>query len=130
MDDRLRARGVTVSMYGEPLENGREVTKDVYAENEELKEEIQKLAGQIQYVKIVGMLMDNHHIKEPKRDGYFSRETFTKSILENTTHYCSTCSAVIKKDRRKRGGRSSIISNSIFSVCHQFALLIDDASTT
>ena len=51
--------------------------KDIYAENEELKEEIQKLAGQIQYLKIVGMLMENRHIK-PKRDGYFSKENCSK----------------------------------------------------
>jgi len=36
------------------------------------QEEIQKLAGQVQYVKIVGMLMENRHIRE-KKDGYFSR---------------------------------------------------------
>ena len=42
--------------------------------------EIQKLAGQIQYVKVVGMLMDNHHIKNPKKDGYFSKENFVKNM--------------------------------------------------
>jgi len=84
VDDRLRARGATVSMYGEALgtaDNGDgQKQKDVYVENEELKEEIQKLAGQIQYVKVVGMLMDNHHIKNPKKDGYFSKENFVKNM--------------------------------------------------
>ena len=42
-----------------------------------LQEEIQKLAGQIQYLKIVGMLMENRHIK-PKKDGYFSKENCSK----------------------------------------------------
>ena len=41
------------------------------------QEEIQKLAGQIQYLKIVGMLMENRHIK-PKKDGYFSKENCSK----------------------------------------------------
>ena len=42
VDDRLRARGATVSMYGEALgtaDNGDgQKQKDVYVENEELKE--------------------------------------------------------------------------------------------
>lgn len=76
LDDRIRARGNAASMIEVPLE--REVAqKDVYAENEELKEEIQKLAGQIQYLKIVGMLTENRHIK-PKKDGYFSKESCSK----------------------------------------------------
>ena len=44
-----------------------------------LQEEIQKLAGQIQYLKIVGMLTENRHIK-PKKDGYFSKETCSKQF--------------------------------------------------
>merc|ERR1719270_379439 len=76
LDDRIRARGNAASMIEVPLE--RNVTqKDVYVENEELKEEIQKLAGQIQYLKIVGMLTENRHIK-PKKDGYFSKENCSK----------------------------------------------------
>ena len=39
LDDRLRARGATVSMYGEALgDAGSPGDKDVYVENEELKE--------------------------------------------------------------------------------------------
>merc|ERR1711878_203631 len=41
------------------------------------QEEIQKLAGQIEYLKIVGMLSENPHIK-PKKDGYFSKENCSK----------------------------------------------------
>ena len=47
------------------------------------QEEVQKLAGQIQYVKIVGMLMDNRHIRE-KKDGYFSRLVVTEKICNRT----------------------------------------------
>lgn len=78
LDDRIRARGNAASMIEVPLEKDG-AQKDVYAENEELKEEIQKLAGQIQYLKIVGMLMENRHIK-PKRDGYFSKENCSKHL--------------------------------------------------
>ena len=63
-----------------PLER-EAAQKDVYAENEELKEEIQKLAGQIQYLKIVGMLTENRHIK-PKKDGYFSKESCSKQFQQ------------------------------------------------
>ena len=76
LDDRIRARGNAASMIEVPLER-EAAQKDVYAENEELKEEIQKLAGQIQYLKIVGMLTENRHIK-PKKDGYFSKESCSK----------------------------------------------------
>jgi len=76
LDDRIRARGNAASMIEVPLERNA-TQKDVYVENEELKEEIQKLAGQIQYLKIVGMLMENRHIK-PKKDGYFSKENCSK----------------------------------------------------
>lgn len=51
--------------------------RDVFLENEELKEEVAKLAAQVQYLKIVGMLADNIHVK-PKRDGYFSKQTCAK----------------------------------------------------
>lgn len=75
-DDRIRARGNAASMIEVPLEKEAS-QKDVFVENEELKEEIQKLAGQIEYLKIVGMLMENRHVK-PKKDGYFSKENCSK----------------------------------------------------
>ena len=80
LDDRIRARGNAASMIEVPLER-EAAQKDVYAENEELKEEIQKLAGQIQYLKIVGMLTENRHIK-PKKDGYFSKESCSKQFQQ------------------------------------------------
>ncbi|PSN35402.1 putative G-protein coupled receptor, partial [Blattella germanica] len=48
-----------------------EETADLYQENEELKEEIQKLAAQIEFMKIVHMEMNNRHLK-PKPGGYFN----------------------------------------------------------
>ena len=73
--------------------------RDIYIENEELKvwiafghgfcqlsficllfqEEIQKLAGQVQYLKIVGMLTENRHLKN-KQEGYFSKEHYNKTF--------------------------------------------------
>ena len=69
----------TTSMFGVPFELSEPEHKDVYEENEELKEEIQKLAGQLEYLKIVGMLIDNRHVK-PRKDGYFSRENCVKHL--------------------------------------------------
>ena len=101
-DDHIRARGANASIVGEPfgtnetkdmfLENqelkvrhcDRFITMLLkllclfYTPNHiklmilRFQEEVQKLAGQIQYIKIVGMLMDNRHIRE-KKEGYFSR---------------------------------------------------------
>lgn len=47
-----------------------------------LQEEIQKLAGQIEFMKIVNMEMNNRHIK-PKPGGYFT--TSVSSIQSPTT---------------------------------------------
>ena len=77
------------------------------------------MAGQIQYVKIVGMLMDNHHIKSTKKDGYFSKENFAKNfgltLDGNNTAVVSSATPVSKKDGKKSArGRPSM--HSIFSV--------------
>lgn len=70
-DSRARARGVTASFSLNGIGLVPEETTDLYQENEELKEEIQKLAAQIEFMKIVHMEMYNRHIK-PKAGGYFS----------------------------------------------------------
>ncbi|XP_057380872.1 probable G-protein coupled receptor CG31760 [Daphnia carinata] len=44
---------------------------DLYRENEELKEQLQKLAGHMEFMKIVHMGVNNPHLK-PKPGGYFS----------------------------------------------------------
>ncbi|KAK0170883.1 hypothetical protein PV328_008674 [Microctonus aethiopoides] len=72
-DSRACGRGITSG--GSSLNGIRDLvaeeTTDLYQENEELKEEIQKLAAQIEFMKIVHMEMHNRHIK-PKLGGYFS----------------------------------------------------------
>ncbi|XP_012340711.1 probable G-protein coupled receptor CG31760 isoform X7 [Apis florea] len=70
-DSRARARGVTASFSLNGIGLVSEEATDLHQENEELKEEIQKLAAQIEFMKIVHMEMYNRHIK-PKAGGYFS----------------------------------------------------------
>ncbi|KAK6628221.1 hypothetical protein RUM43_002033 [Polyplax serrata] len=69
-DNRARARGVTASFSLNGIGLAPEETADLYQENEELKEEIQKLAGQIEFMKIVHMETNNRHLK-PKTGSYF-----------------------------------------------------------
>ncbi|KAE8747621.1 hypothetical protein FOCC_FOCC005600, partial [Frankliniella occidentalis] len=71
-DNRARARGVTASFSLNGIGLVPEETADLYQENEELKEEIQKLAAQIEFSKIVAMELHNRHLK-PKPGGYFSQ---------------------------------------------------------
>lgn len=52
------------SMVGVPINSTNQM--DVYQENEELKEELQKLAAKVEFYKIVGMVSTNHHIKHNK----------------------------------------------------------------
>ncbi|XP_076275307.1 putative G-protein coupled receptor CG31760 [Rhynchophorus ferrugineus] len=70
-DNRARSRGVTASFSLNGIGLVPEEAPDLYQENEELKEEIQKLAAQIEFMKIVHMEMNNRHIK-PKAGGYFT----------------------------------------------------------
>nr|XP_045608318.1 probable G-protein coupled receptor CG31760 isoform X1 [Procambarus clarkii]XP_045608319.1 probable G-protein coupled receptor CG31760 isoform X1 [Procambarus clarkii]XP_045608320.1 probable G-protein coupled receptor CG31760 isoform X1 [Procambarus clarkii]XP_045608321.1 probable G-protein coupled receptor CG31760 isoform X1 [Procambarus clarkii] len=70
-DNRARAKGVTASFSLNGLGVMNEEPADLSQENEELKEEIQKLAAQMEFMKIVHMEMNNRHLK-PKPGGYFS----------------------------------------------------------
>ncbi|XP_055590502.1 probable G-protein coupled receptor CG31760 isoform X2 [Uranotaenia lowii] len=70
-DQRARKRGITASFSLNGIGLVPEETADLYQENEELKEEIQKLAAQIEFMRIVHMEMNNRHLK-PKPGGYFT----------------------------------------------------------
>ncbi|GIX71967.1 hypothetical protein CEXT_220221 [Caerostris extrusa] len=60
-----------------------EEPQDLYQENEELKEEVQKLASQIEFMKIVHMEVNNRHLK-PKHGGFFSQTTTNQSpVIKN-----------------------------------------------
>lgn len=62
-DNRSRARGVNASFSLNGVGLVHEETTDLYQENEELKEEIHKLATQIELMKLLHMEMNNRHLK-------------------------------------------------------------------
>jgi len=75
-DNRARARGVTASFSLNGISVTNEEPPDLYRENEELKEELQKLASQMEFMKIVHMGLNNRHLK-PKSGGYFHASNAT-----------------------------------------------------
>ncbi|GFQ89776.1 probable G-protein coupled receptor CG31760, partial [Trichonephila clavata] len=82
-DNRARARGVTASFSLNGVGPVYEEPQDLYQENEELKEEVQKLASQIEFMKIVHMEVNNRHLK-PKHGGFFSQPTSNQSpVIKN-----------------------------------------------
>lgn len=105
-DHRARFRGITASFSLNGIGLVPEDSPDLYQENEELKvkpflshakspfqiliffenfqEEIQKLAAQIEFMKIVNMEMNNRHIK-PKPGGYFTSVTSIQSPTSKVT---------------------------------------------
>ncbi|XP_055376152.1 probable G-protein coupled receptor CG31760 isoform X2 [Condylostylus longicornis] len=80
-DNKARVRSITASFSLNGVGLVPEDSPDLYQENEELKEEIQKLAHQIEFMKTVHMQMNNRHIK-PKPGGYF---TITSTSFQTPT---------------------------------------------
>lgn len=70
-DNKARVRSITASFSLNGVGLVPEESPDLYQENEELKEQIQKLAHQIEFMKTVHMQMNNRHLK-PKPGGYFT----------------------------------------------------------
>ncbi|XP_015789832.1 probable G-protein coupled receptor CG31760 [Tetranychus urticae] len=62
-DNRVRARGINASFSLNGVGLVHEETTDLYQENEELKEEIHKLATQIELMKLMQMEINNRHLK-------------------------------------------------------------------
>lgn len=101
-DNRARAKGVTASFSLNGLGVMDDEPADLCQENEELKEEIQKLAAQMEFMKIVHMEMNNRHLK-PKPGGYFSEKNFvlaaqspgTKPTTTTTTNNTPTTTTAI-----------------------------------
>lgn len=62
-DNRVRARGINASFSLNGVGLVHEETHDLYQENEELKEEIHKLATQIELMKLMQMEINNRHLK-------------------------------------------------------------------
>ncbi|XP_076246865.1 putative G-protein coupled receptor CG31760 isoform X4 [Calliopsis andreniformis] len=104
-DSRARARGITASFSLNGTDLVPEETTDLIQENEELKEEIQKLAAQIEFMKIVHMEMYNRHIK-PKAGGYFSTHGHGHGHLSSAQSpigKSSTASFILKQTAVERG---------------------------
>ncbi|XP_017856648.1 PREDICTED: probable G-protein coupled receptor CG31760 [Drosophila arizonae] len=70
-DQKAKVRSITASFSLNGVGLVPEESPDLYQENEELKEQIQKLAHQIEFMKTVHMQMNNRHLK-PKPGGYFT----------------------------------------------------------
>lgn len=66
-DNQIRARGLAASFSFNGVGLAHEETTDLYQENEELKEEIQKLATQLEIMKISQMQFKNRHLKFAKQ---------------------------------------------------------------
>uniref|UniRef100_A0A1A9WZK8 G-protein coupled receptors family 3 profile domain-containing protein n=1 Tax=Glossina brevipalpis TaxID=37001 RepID=A0A1A9WZK8_9MUSC len=70
-DQKAKVRSITASFSLNGVGLVPEESPDLYQENEELKEQIQKLAHQIEFMKTVHMQINNRHLK-PKPGGYFT----------------------------------------------------------
>ncbi|XP_018344922.1 PREDICTED: probable G-protein coupled receptor CG31760 isoform X4 [Trachymyrmex septentrionalis] len=118
-DSRARARGVTASFSLNGIGLVSEETTDLYQENEELKEEIQKLAARIEFMKIVHMEMHNRHIK-PKLGGYFSTHGHGHghpSVGQSPIAKSSTASFILKQtavERDATAAAAAAVEDSTF----------------
>nr|XP_018917299.1 PREDICTED: probable G-protein coupled receptor CG31760 isoform X1 [Bemisia tabaci] len=104
LDNKAKARAVTASFSPNGVGFLPEPTTDPYQENEELKEEIQKLAAQIEFMKIIQMQLNNRHLK-PKAGGYFNYSNTAvhlQSPLGKSPPFSKTeCSAILQEDKDK-----------------------------
>lgn len=140
-DNRARVRGITASFSLNGVGLMPDDSPDLYQENEELKairnfdkiffliffflssfsififlqEEIQKLAAQIEFMKIVNMEMNNRHIK-PKPGGYFT----TVTALQSPVSKCTAAQTSKNSTQQNSGisedghsGTNSVGNNSI-----------------
>ncbi|TMW48330.1 hypothetical protein DOY81_006598 [Sarcophaga bullata] len=88
-DQKAKVRSITASFSLNGVGLVPDESPDLYQENEELKEQIQKLAHQIEFMKTVHMQINNRHLK-PKPGGYFTitstsfQAPFSKSNMSST----------------------------------------------
>lgn len=76
-DNRVRARGVNASFSLNGVGLVHEETTDLYQDSEELKEEIHKLATQIELMKLMQMEVNNRHLKPKHTSGHHILPTVT-----------------------------------------------------
>ncbi|XP_033235478.1 probable G-protein coupled receptor CG31760 [Drosophila pseudoobscura] len=90
-DQKAKVRSITASFSLNGVGLVAEESPDLYQENEELKEQIQKLAHQIEFMKTVHMQMNNRHLK-PKPGGYFTitSTSFQAPYSKNTVSTAQT----------------------------------------
>ena len=62
-DNRVRARGINASFSLNGVGLVHDETNDLYHENEELKEEIHKMATRMEMMKLMQMEINNRHLK-------------------------------------------------------------------
>lgn len=135
-DNRARFRGITTTFIsnGGGVGGGglmQEDALDPYVENEELKEEMQKLAAQIEFLRIVNMKLDNFHLK-PKASSYFTMVSVFQSpqsrggagVIVGPAATTTTPTAVATTHTQTSGGskrhsathQSSVVSEDVQSV--------------
>ncbi|KAG4080734.1 hypothetical protein HA402_013264 [Bradysia odoriphaga] len=116
-DNRAKVRGITASFSLNGIGLVQEDSPDLYQENEELKEEVQKLAAQIEFMKIVHMEINNRHIK-PKPGGYFTlvagfQSPMTKGTMAQTQTSKPSTQQNSGVSEDGHSGTNSIGANSI-----------------
>ncbi|XP_037927635.1 probable G-protein coupled receptor CG31760 [Teleopsis dalmanni] len=95
-DQKAKVRSITASFSLNGVGLVPEDSPDLYQENEELKEQVQKLAHQIEFMKTVHMQMNNRHLK-PKPGGYFTitstsfQAPFTKNTMSTVQTQTTKC---------------------------------------
>ncbi|XP_023347925.1 probable G-protein coupled receptor CG31760 [Eurytemora carolleeae] len=119
-DSGESGRGTT-SIVGVPYHKNDQM--DLYQENEELKEEVQKLAAKVEFFKILGMMADNRHLTPGKQSTYFPQEfldiqmkqykqnIISNSLLSRTS--CLNCSTNTNTGNKRtasirRGGNQTL----------------------
>lgn len=78
-----------------------------------LQEEIQKLAGQIEFMKIVNMEVNNRHLK-PKPGGYFTIQSPMGKSIGVQSHFRRH----FKSDERDSKQESSVVTDDPQSGSH------------
>ncbi|KAI8042476.1 hypothetical protein M5D96_003789, partial [Drosophila gunungcola] len=115
-DQKAKVRSITASFSLNGVGLVPEESPDLYQENEELKEQVQKLAHQIEFMKTVHMQMNNRHLK-PKPGGYFTitSTSFQAPYSKNTV---STAQTQTGKDETRQG-TTTVLEDAIEFDFHQ-----------
>ncbi|KAL7741614.1 hypothetical protein ACLKA6_019383 [Drosophila palustris] len=124
-DQKAKVRSITASFSLNGVGLVPEESPDLYQENEELKEQVQKLAHQIEFMKTVHMQMNNRHLK-PKPGGYFTitstsfQAPYTKSTVSTAQTQtgkdefsCLSGNATPLKCKSPKGKHGKVVDDAI-----------------